>query len=283
MISRASASDIRRPSSISSTGEISTQDLPGLNTNSRPSSSTASRASSSKNLGIQDTSISTVGAPRVDGKLRSIPAWAGAPDTETSSQFQVIAGTNSDFSRAVAEGRFRDDLFARLNLWTFSLPGLADRREDIAPNLDYELDRFAAREGIRTTFNNEARERYLAFAAGPDGRWSGNFRDLAASVTPMATLSPKGRIDAACVEAEIARLKRLWSGENAGNDGLDGVLTPEQLAALDPFDRVQLGLVVATCRRSRSLSDAGRILFAAARAPGLRQRCRPAPQISRAP
>ena len=81
---------------------------------------------------------------------RFLPVGA---DKEASSEFQLIAGTNRDLGRAVAEGRFRDDLFARLNLWTFALPGLAARREDIAPNLDYELDRFAEREGQRVTFN----------------------------------------------------------------------------------------------------------------------------------
>jgi len=186
-------------------------------------------------------------------------------DKEVASDFQLIAGTNRDLGRAVAEGRFRDDLFARLNLWTFALPGLADRREDIAPNLDYELDRFAEREGSRVTFNKEARERYLAFATAPDALWSGNFRDLAASVTRMATLSATGRIDAECVEAEIARLKRLWSSAENEGDDLVRFLSPEQLQMLDPFDRAQLATVVRTCVCSRSLSEAGRTLFAVSR------------------
>ncbi|EZP54312.1 hypothetical protein [Sphingomonas sp. RIT328] len=153
-----------------------------------------------------------------------------------------------------------------LNLWTFALPGLADRREDIAPNLDYELDRFAEREGTRVTFNKEARERYLAFAMSAQAGWSGNFRDLAASVTRMATFSPKGRIDSDCVDAEVMRLKRLWSVDAGADDGLAPLLPPEALATLDPFDRVQLSHVVAICRSSRTLSDAGRTLFAASRA-----------------
>jgi transcriptional regulatory protein RtcR len=187
-------------------------------------------------------------------------------DKESVSDFQLIAGTNRDLGRAVAEGRFRDDLFARLNLWTFALPGLADRREDIAPNLDYELDRFAEREGSRVTFNKEARDRYLTFAAGPAALWQGNFRDLAASVTRMATFSPNGRIDVECVDAEIGRLARLWSAGSAGQaDDLDGLLDPGMIEALDPFDRVQLAHVVAVCRRSRSLSEAGRSLFAMSR------------------
>src|SRR5215213_7674940 len=50
-------------------------------------------------------------------------------DREVRSDFQLIAGTNRDLGARVREGRFRDDLLARINLWTFSLPGLAERRE----------------------------------------------------------------------------------------------------------------------------------------------------------
>ncbi|MGY4395624.1 transcriptional regulatory protein RtcR [Sphingomonas sp. UYAg733] len=193
---------------------------------------------------------------------RFLPVGA---DKESASDFQLIAGTNRDLGRAVGEGRFRDDLFARLNLWTFALPGLADRREDIAPNLDYELDRFAEREGSRVTFNKEARDRYLTFATSPTALWQGNFRDLAASVTRMATFSAKGRIDAECVDAEIGRLTRLWTADGDQGDDLDDLLAPAALGALDPFDRVQLVHVTGVCRRSRSLSEAGRTLFEASR------------------
>jgi len=217
-------------------------------------------------LASRQNTCSVVGLPKrlrlqIKDK-RFLPVGA---NTEASSDFHLIAGTNTDLSRAVTQGKFREDLYARLNLWTFSLPGLAARKEDIAPNLDYELDRFAVREGTRITFNKEARDRYLNFATSPDARWLGNFRDLAASVTRMATFSPKGRIDADCVDAEIIRLNRLWSGAGAAEDGLAAVLDADQSAALDPFDRVQLAHVVATCRASRSLSDAGRALFAVSR------------------
>ena len=190
-------------------------------------------------------------------------------DKEASSDFQLIAGTNRELGEAVAAGRFRDDLYARLNLWTFALPGLAQRREDIEPNLDYELDRFAEREGQQVSFNKEARQRYLAFATSPDARWPGNFRDLAASITRMATLSPRGRIDVESVDAEVVRLMRLWSGAavaGADADLLAEVLGTEAIAAIDPFDRVQLAETIRVCRASRSLSEAGRALFAASRA-----------------
>jgi transcriptional regulatory protein RtcR len=193
---------------------------------------------------------------------RFLPVGA---DREAESDFQLIAGTNRDLADSVREGRFREDLLARLNLWTFRLPGLADRREDIEPNLDYELDRYAERNGERISFNREARARYLTFATAPAARWQGNFRDLAASVTRMATFAPKGRIDIEVVEGEISRLQRLWGGQPKAEDDLEVFLAPDMLADIDPFDRVQLAHVVAVCRRSRSLSEAGRALFTASR------------------
>jgi transcriptional regulatory protein RtcR len=190
-------------------------------------------------------------------------------DKEVASDFQLIAGTNRDLSVDVARGRFREDLLARLNLWTFTLPGLRDRREDIAPNLEFELRRHAEREGVQITFNREARDRYLAFATAPEAVWSANFRDLGASITRMATFAPSGRINEAVVEEEIDRLKRTWSrgsGEDGGEALLAGLLGPERLAQIDLFDRAQLAAVVGVCRTSSSLSAAGRTLFAASRA-----------------
>lgn len=193
---------------------------------------------------------------------RFLPVGA---DKEANSEFQLIAGTNRNLVEEVSAGRFREDLFARLNLWTFTLPGLADRREDIAPNLEYELEQFAEREGNRVTFNKEAREAYLAFAESPAALWQGNFRDLAASVTRMATLSPNGRIDRPSVELEQARLTSLWSGTMKGgahvDDDLEVLVGADKLALIDPFDRVQLAFVIEVCRNSRSLSEAGRHLF----------------------
>src|SRR6185312_14769955 len=49
-------------------------------------------------------------------------------DKETRSDFQLIAGTNRDLREAVAAGRFREDLLARINLWTFQLPPLMRAR-----------------------------------------------------------------------------------------------------------------------------------------------------------
>lgn len=88
-------------------------------------------------------------------------------DSEVKSNFQLIAGTNRDLIKAVKDGLFREDLFARINLWAFHLPGLRDRPEDLEPNLDFELKRFAEQTGQRVTMNTEARSCFLKFALSP--------------------------------------------------------------------------------------------------------------------
>ena len=190
-------------------------------------------------------------------------------DKPVTSDFQLIAGTNRDLKEAVASGRFREDLMARINLWTFALPSLAERREDLAPNLDYELDRYHASNGKQISFNKEAKQAFLKFAEDPESKWSGNFRDLNAAITRMATLAPRGRIRIEEVEEEITRLKESWRRHNdkATTEYLDPAefLGAHRAADLDPFDRVQLGYVAAVCKRSKSLSDAGREIFAISR------------------
>ena len=85
-------------------------------------------------------------------------------DREVKSDFQLIAGTNRDLGARVARATFREDLLARINLWTFRLPGLRDRREDIAPNLDFEIAKATAALGVNVTLSKDAREKFLAFA-----------------------------------------------------------------------------------------------------------------------
>jgi len=187
-------------------------------------------------------------------------------DREASSSFQLICGSNRDLPSAVSQGRFREDLLARINLWTFALPGLKDRPEDIEPNLDYELDQLAGATGAHVAFSRGARRRFLAFATSGTATWSGNFRDLNGAVTRMATLAPGGRINTDIVDEEITRLRAAWGRAVVSEHGLLAELVgSEGVMELDRFDRVQLADVLDVCARSATLSQAGRTLFAASR------------------
>lgn len=190
-------------------------------------------------------------------------------DSEVQSDFQLIAGTNRDLSEEVAAGRFREDLYARINLWTYVLPGLRERPEDIEPNLDYLLTQFSEENAQMVRLNREARNCYMRFATSPEALWSGNFRDLLASVTRMATLADSGNITETIVRGEIGRLQDLWQRVKRPNHTstveLAALIGPEAAAGLDLFDALQLSQVVAVCRQSKSLSDAGRKLFGVSR------------------
>jgi len=195
---------------------------------------------------------------------RFLPVGA---DSEAQSDFQLIAGTNRDLGEDVRKGRFREDLLARINLWTFQLPGLAQRHEDIEPNLDHELEMAARRLGRRTTMAKDIRATFLTFAKSSDARWSANFRDLNAAVTRMATLAPGGRITREVLNAEVTRLCSAWRKAPSGD--ADETLLREVMGdaaeTLDLFDRAQLACVIRACRECATLSDAGRKLFAVTR------------------
>jgi transcriptional regulatory protein RtcR len=113
-------------------------------------------------------------------------------------------------------------------------------------------------------FNKEARQRFLAFAISENAVWKANFRDLNAAVTRMATLAPGGRINLEIVEEEIERLEAMWSTTqslNSEQNTLSGLLGFDRAAQFDRFDLVQLTEVIRICRQSKTLSEAGRVLF----------------------
>ena len=190
-------------------------------------------------------------------------------DKEVQSSFQLIAGTNRDLRREIRVGRFREDLFARINIWNYPLPALADRREDIEPNIEHQLALASQELGRATRFNKEALSAYLAFAHSNEARWRGNFRDLAASIMRLATLAPQGRIQAEQVAAEIERLKWLWAEEADADDLLhkgssekaDNYPDKIDWENLDLFDRLQLQNVIDECRKHQNMAQAGRALF----------------------
>ncbi len=193
-------------------------------------------------------------------------------DREVESDFQLIAGTNRDLRREVAAGRFREDLYARINMWTYDLPGLAARPEDIEPNVDHLLGAYASEHHRAARFNVEARQAYLAFAQSVEAPWRGNFRDLSSSIARLATLADGGRISLELVQAEIERLRWLWHREGHGDTAapaapdLRELLGDARVDAMDVFDQLQLQAVLQVCAQARNLSDAGRKLFQASRA-----------------
>ena len=92
---------------------------------------------------------------------------------EVQADVRVIAATNQDLPKSVAEGRFREDLFYRLNVLSIKLPPLRDRDEDIPLLAEHFLQQFASQmgKGVRTISAE-------ALALLQQHRWSGNVREL---------------------------------------------------------------------------------------------------------
>ncbi|MGB4811010.1 MAG: RNA repair transcriptional activator RtcR [Methylophilaceae bacterium] len=187
-------------------------------------------------------------------------------DKEVQSDFQLIAGTNQKLHELVQSGQFRDDLLARINIWTYELPSLKDRIEDIEPNISFELKKVTHLAGSKVSFNKRAFEQYLGFSCAPDALWKANFRDLNASITRMATLAHGGRINEEVVENEIQRLRADWqpydtNSKTATIAVLNQHLTADVIQQIDLFEQAQLAEVISVCKKSKNMAEAGRILF----------------------
>ncbi|HEX4954431.1 MAG TPA: sigma-54 dependent transcriptional regulator [Thermoanaerobaculia bacterium] len=102
---------------------------------------------------------------------------------------RVVAATNRDLEKEIGEGRFREDLFYRLNVIPIRTPPLRERPEDLVLLVDYFVRRYAAANNYRPkTFADEA----LSFLKGLP--WKGNVRELKNLVERLLILTPGDRI-----------------------------------------------------------------------------------------
>jgi DNA-binding NtrC family response regulator len=107
---------------------------------------------------------------------------------------RIIAATNSDLARMVADGQFREDLFYRLNVIPVQLPPLRDRKEDIPLLVQHFLTKLQA----GATVSQEAMRRLMSYP------WPGNVRQLENAVErAIAFCAGRGQIDVADLPAEL--------------------------------------------------------------------------------
>ena len=112
-------------------------------------------------------------------------------DKEIAIDTRVIAATNKDLKKEIAEGRFREDLYHRLSVIVIKVPSLKDRREDIPLLLNKFLEEIAANYGSKKKAIDQD-----AIKALSDAEWTGNIRELKNVVERLVimsegTISPK--------------------------------------------------------------------------------------------
>jgi DNA-binding NtrC family response regulator len=138
---------------------------------------------------------------------------------------RVVAATNKDLGEAVKAGRFREDLFYRLNVVAIRIPPLRERREDIPLLAEHFAARHAGERGASLT--TDAREALLLWD------WPGNVRELENAVARALALNPGGTI---LPEDLPEAVRERWRPDRAVSARTPPIATPSQLvAAPDPL------------------------------------------------
>ena len=156
---------------------------------------------------------------------------------------RVIAATNSDLGKMVAEGAFREDLYYRLNVIPIQLPPLRDRRDDIPILVKHFLQKFAA--GTSIMVSQGAMRLLMAFA------WPGNVRQLENAIERAVALGAgRETIDIADLPREI--LESPQAGATPFVDfPEDGMDMPAHLAAVEQ-DLIRRALDRTSGNRNRA-------------------------------
>jgi two-component system, NtrC family, response regulator AtoC len=167
--------------------------------------------------------------PLGSGKTRSI-------------DIRIICATNRNLRKLVSEGRFREDLFYRINTFTIEMPPLRSRLEDISPLADFFLRRFAfeARKGV-VAFSDEALGYLSSYA------WPGNVRELKNVIERAVILCSGTEI----LPEDLPReLRRACAGQDGGEE-----------PAARPIESAERSLIAeALDRSSGNVSAAARLL-----------------------
>ena len=110
---------------------------------------------------------------------------------------RILAATNRNLERAVAEGTFRRDLFFRLNVLTLRIPPLRERRQDIPLLVAHILERIGRDAGIEKAVSDEALKALLNYD------WPGNVRELENSLERACALTSANEIQVRDLPTQI--------------------------------------------------------------------------------
>lgn len=138
---------------------------------------------------LQEREIRPVGSPR-----------------EKKVDVRVVAATNKDLQKMVEEGKFREDLWFRLNVVSLTMPPLRERRNDVPLLTHYFLNKYNSR------YNRNVKLTESGLKALRDFTWPGNIRQLQHLIERLTILAPPAlndaRIDAEAVQDAISAMER---------------------------------------------------------------------------
>lgn len=194
--------------------------------------------------------------------LDGVPYYRLGAVRKVTTDVRVVAATNQDLEQAVAEGRFRGDLYHRLSQFTLRVPPLRDRIEDIGPLARHIL----AQQDPQARLTSRAIHKLESHA------WPGNIRELRNVIIKAAVLSGGGDIDAedlpvAGILPRPIPIDVASNGHSTGSlDGMERRMILDALAAVGGHQQkaaAKLGISRRTlsrklkCYKSERTSVAG--------------------------
>lgn len=120
---------------------------------------------------------------------------------------RVVSATRQDLERMMSDGRFREDLFYRLNTFPIRIPPLRDRLEDLRPLAFHFVEKYGQNRTPPVVGITDA-----AFGAMADYDWPGNVRELAAAIERAVVLSERPEIDLGDLPPEVRRARNPANG-----------------------------------------------------------------------
>lgn len=145
---------------------------------------------------------------------------------------RVVSSTARNLEKEIAERRFREDLFYRLNVVPVTIPSLSERRDDIPTLVDHFFARFASDQGVPPPDVSEE-----AMAALQSYEWPGNVRQLRNVVERMIILTPRERLG----QIEVDMLpSEILSGRISSDSGLPNLMGVPLREARENFEREYL-------------------------------------------
>ncbi|HWT50823.1 MAG TPA: nitrogen assimilation response regulator NtrX, partial [Caulobacter sp.] len=154
-------------------------------------------------------------------------------DSDVQVDVRVISSSSRDLRDEIAAGRFREDLFHRLNVVPVRVPGLAERREDIPELINYFVERISEATGLQRRRLGED-----ALATLQVQTWPGNVRQLRNNVERMLILASGEPGD--LITAEMLSGADQPSAGNAGAIGAERIIALPLREARELFEREYL-------------------------------------------
>ncbi len=163
------------------------------------------------------------------------------------AEVRIVAATNHDLQKRVAEGAFREDLFYRLNVITVQMPPLRERPRDVLRFAEHYLKHCSDRCGRKVKGFTPAAEELLRRYG-----WPGNLRELHNTVERAVSLTGSDRLDAADLPTDLRQPVETPSGPNGNPD-----LRVGAMVSLGQIEEQHIRRVVENCG---NLSEAAAIL-----------------------